>query len=63
MTTVAVEITTRPASGLMVPPLPFSPKSAVRPASPEPVGLIIVEDAESLADGTIPGCNDDNPYQ
>lgn len=53
MTAVAVEITTRPVAGLS--------ESAVRPADPEPVGLVIVEDVESLADGA--PCNDDNPYQ
>ncbi|MFM9445040.1 hypothetical protein [Streptomyces acidiscabies] len=53
MTAIAVEITRRPVAGL--------PKSAVRSAAPEPVGLVIVEDVEALADGA--GCSDDNPYQ
>ncbi|MFJ9247896.1 hypothetical protein [Streptomyces sp. NPDC101776] len=53
MTAVAVEITARPVSGMMAPPLPLSPP---------PVGLVIVEDVESLTPATLPGCNDDNPY-
>ena len=63
MTAIAIEITTRPVSGLMVPPLPLSPPPVVRPASTEPLGLVIVEDVESLTPATLPGCNDDNPYQ
>lgn len=59
MTAVAVGITTRPVSGLMVPPLPLSPP----PASAEPVGPVIVEDVESLTPATLAACNDDNPYQ
>ena len=29
----------------------------------EPMGLVLVDDVEALAEGTVPGCNDDNPYQ
>lgn len=62
MTAVAVEITTRRVSGMMVPPLPFSPLP-VRPASTEPTGLVIVENVESLTPATLAGCGEDNPYQ
>ncbi|MFD4875995.1 hypothetical protein ACFWOB_21915 [Streptomyces sp. NPDC058420] len=62
MTAVAVEITTRPVSALMVPPLPLSPPP-VRPESTEPTGLVIVDDVESLTPATLAACNDDNPYQ
>ncbi|MET7567433.1 hypothetical protein ABZT04_02845 [Streptomyces sp. NPDC005492] len=63
MTAVAVEITARPVSGMMVPPLPLSPPPAVRPASTETAGLVIVENVESLTPATLAGCGDDNPYQ
>ncbi|MEU5342991.1 hypothetical protein AB0H18_19500 [Streptomyces sp. NPDC020766] len=55
MTAVAVEITTRPAAGL--------PEPAVHLAASEPAGLIIVDDVESLGEGSAAPCNDDNPYQ
>lgn len=32
-------------------------------AEEEPTGLVLVDDVEALAEGTVPGCNDDNPYQ
>ncbi|MER7928462.1 hypothetical protein ABTY96_35845 [Streptomyces sp. NPDC096057] len=63
MTAVAVEITTRPTSALMVPPLPLSPPPVVRPENTEPTGLVIVEDVESLTPAILAACNDDNPYQ
>ncbi|WP_370420302.1 hypothetical protein AB8O64_19660 [Streptomyces sp. QH1-20] len=49
MTAVAVEITTRP-------PAPVQPE-------PEPAGVVIVANVEDLADGSAPGCGNDNPYQ
>lgn len=55
MTPVAVEITTRPVMGLSEP--------VVRSVDPEPAGLVIVEDVESLTPATLAACNDDNPYQ
>ncbi|MGD3112325.1 hypothetical protein [Streptomyces sp. YGL11-2] len=55
MTAIDVEIT---------PPVTTLPQSATpAPTSPEPVGLVIVDDVEALTEGTIPGCNDDNPYR
>ncbi|MEU9388702.1 hypothetical protein AB0D86_01715 [Streptomyces sp. NPDC048324] len=56
MSAVAVEITPRPALGLVLAPTD-------QPKAPEPVGLVIVDDVESLTEGTVPGCNDDNPYR
>ncbi|MBT2401286.1 hypothetical protein [Streptomyces sp. ISL-100] len=56
MTAVAVEITARPQTLSAVP-------APVRPASPEPEGVIIVSDVEALASGSTPGCGNDNPYQ
>ncbi|WP_179889355.1 hypothetical protein [Streptomyces sp. st115] len=29
----------------------------------EPGGVILLDDLEVLAEGAIPGCNDDNPYR
>lgn len=55
MTAVAVEITTRPTAGL--------PEPAVRSADSEPTELVIVDDVESLGEGSAAPCNDDNPYQ
>ncbi|WP_018545264.1 hypothetical protein [Streptomyces sp. LaPpAH-108] len=45
MTTVMVEISTRP------------------PTLEEPEGVILLDDLEVLAEGAVPGCNDDNPYR
>jgi hypothetical protein len=56
MSAVAVEITPRPALELV-------PAPSVQPMTPEPAGLVIVDDVESLTEGTVPGCNDDNPYR
>lgn len=56
MSAVAVEITPRPALDLV-------PAAGDQPKAPEPAGLVIVDDVESLTDGTMPGCNDDNPYR
>ncbi len=56
MSAVAVEITPRPM-------LELAPDPSDRPKTPEPVGLVIVDDVESLTEGTTPGCNDDNPYR
>ncbi|MFJ4620308.1 hypothetical protein [Streptomyces sp. NPDC088812] len=56
MSAVAVEITPRPPLGLV-------PAPADQPKTYEPVGLVIVDDVESLTEGTVPGCNDDNPYR
>ncbi|WP_208879935.1 hypothetical protein [Streptomyces armeniacus] len=56
MTAVAVEITPRQVAASPTP-------TALPQASPEPVGVVIVEDVETLAEGTGPGCNDDNPYR
>ncbi|MFE4368575.1 hypothetical protein ACFRMN_10075 [Streptomyces sp. NPDC056835] len=58
MSAVAVEIASRPFAALGLVPVP-----AVPPKAPEPAGLVIVDDLESLTEGTTPGCNDDNPYQ
>ncbi|MEV7913935.1 MULTISPECIES: hypothetical protein [Streptomyces] len=33
------------------------------PAREEPEGVILLDDLEVLAEGAIPGCNDDNPYR
>ncbi|MFF4515579.1 hypothetical protein [Streptomyces mirabilis] len=55
MNVVTVEITTRPAVG--------QPGIPVHSVSPEPAGLIIVDDVESLTEGTTAACNDDNPYK
>ncbi|MCE7081352.1 hypothetical protein [Streptomyces sp. ST2-7A] len=54
MTAVAVEITPRPVAAEPEP---------LRPVSPEPAGLVIVDDVEALAEGTAAACNDDNPYR
>ncbi|MCA6096666.1 hypothetical protein LE181_31480 [Streptomyces sp. SCA3-4] len=56
MTAVPVEITTGP------PTLTLAPAPAQQPA-PEPAGIVAVADIETLAAGSTPGCNDDNPYQ
>jgi hypothetical protein len=53
MTAVAVEITTRPQVGAPAP---------VTGAVTEPGGPVIVDDVETLAEGAMPGCGDDNPY-
>lgn len=55
MTAFAVEIGSRPVMGL--------PHPTAHQASPEPAGLVIVDEVEALAEGTTPGCNDDNPYR
>jgi hypothetical protein len=55
MTAVAVEISPRPVVGM--------PEPTAHQASPEPAGLVIVDDVEALAEGSTPGCNDDNPYR
>lgn len=34
-----------------------------RPALEEPEGVILLDDLEVLAEGAIPGCNEDNPYR
>lgn len=31
--------------------------------APEPAGVLIVDDVETLATGAAPGCGEDNPYQ
>lgn len=54
MTAVAVEITLRP-SGTLAP-------TPITGVATEPVGPVIVEDVETLAEGATPGCGDDNPY-
>ncbi|MGR8010322.1 hypothetical protein [Streptomyces hypolithicus] len=56
MTAVAVEITPR---RVVVP----TELGSLAAASPEPVGVVIVDDVEALTEGTVPGCNDDNPYR
>ncbi|GFH36481.1 MULTISPECIES: hypothetical protein [Streptomyces] len=56
MSAVAVELTTRPGLSLV-------PATGDQPKTPEPAGLVIVDDVESLTEGTVPGCNDDNPYR
>lgn len=33
------------------------------PALEEPKGVILLDDLEVLTEGTIPGCNEDNPYR
>ncbi|AEW98852.1 hypothetical protein SCATT_p06590 (plasmid) [Streptantibioticus cattleyicolor NRRL 8057 = DSM 46488] len=45
------------------PALSLVPAPAERPKLAEPAGLVIVDDVESLTEGTTPGCNDDNPYR
>ncbi|MBW1601365.1 hypothetical protein JJV70_04445 [Streptomyces sp. JJ66] len=52
MTAVAVEITPRPVE-----------EPTTYPTSPEPTGLVIVDDVEALTEGTAAACNDDNPYR
>ncbi|MEU8999818.1 hypothetical protein AB0C95_34225 [Streptomyces caniferus] len=47
MTTAMVEITPRP-------------RVRVRE---EPEGVVLLEDLETLTEGTVPGCNEDNPYR
>ncbi|MFD3646557.1 hypothetical protein ACFWVT_24115 [Streptomyces cyaneofuscatus] len=34
-----------------------------RSALEEPEGVILLDDLEVLAEGAIPGCNEDNPYR
>ncbi|MEU5424046.1 hypothetical protein AB0H73_00325 [Streptomyces olivoreticuli] len=55
MTTAPVEIGPRPAT-LNLTPAPNQPE-------PEPTGVVIVDDVETLAADNLPGCNDDNPYR
>ncbi|MFF3092020.1 hypothetical protein [Streptomyces cyaneofuscatus] len=33
------------------------------PALEEPEGVVLLDDLEVLAEGAIPGCNEDNPYR
>ncbi|MFI9080426.1 hypothetical protein ACIGW8_28845 [Streptomyces sioyaensis] len=33
------------------------------PVQEEPEGAVLLEDLEILAEGAVPGCNDDNPYR
>ncbi|MFC8830135.1 hypothetical protein ACFT9I_32965 [Streptomyces sp. NPDC057137] len=51
MTAVTVEITPRPTL-----------TTAMRPSTPEPAGLVFVDDVESLTEESTPGCGNDNPY-
>lgn len=55
MSSVAVEIASHP-TGLI--PVPAVPENRTEPSRP-----VIVDDVESLTEGTTPGCNDDNPYR
>lgn len=52
MTMVDVEIT-RPTTAAAQPDAS---------GTPEPAGVVIVEDVEALTTGALPGCGDDNPY-
>ncbi|MFD5734993.1 hypothetical protein ACFWIY_19510 [Streptomyces sioyaensis] len=33
------------------------------PVQEKPEGVVLLEDLEILAEGAVPGCNDDNPYR
>lgn len=54
MTAVTVEIAPRYQAAELTP--------VTRSASPEPVRPVLVDDVETLAAGSVPGCGDDNPY-
>lgn len=52
MTVVDVQIT-RPTPATSQP---------ITPVAPEPAGVVIVDDVDTLTAGAVPGCGDDNPY-
>lgn len=33
------------------------------PVQDEPEGVVLLEDLETLTQGAVPGCNEDNPYR